>query len=491
MREWKKKFELDEVTLLQIQEYITHHSTLMELCNTLSGTASLLVDCQTAEGSKQTFLRDFRSLNLLLLKCVPQQPGLNWCSFLALIKEYGVTLPQLLLIKVEKYVVFPDDENIRMYNPLEISDSPSLPKNKLSKKGISLRLKQNLSVKELSKLVHELEEFQKPLMPYLTMFVFFKLNPCTMFDKYLRAEIKKEVTLKRTKKTKTSLPHRPLRKFRQASVLDQSGVSITVLEKALNKTKQLLTMLMQGEAPYSDIIANGELDLEELNIEKEFNTLKEYTSVTPDSQIGLEGLTGVRNLLELFQYAKHIQTIHDVCEQYHLVGCLEDEALKKVVTHVGKGHHSELTPNIARARMKLIKELLCINRDGETESKAIKRSASLEVFYTVANSTEFYQFIHDKQFYGEKGQATFQQQYQLITAQLQHEEYDESVLNHLLAAFNVMTPFMDDKQTFKELMTKVTDLDTTFRLRELETINRNITLIQLWFSRAEVSTCTV
>ena len=88
---------------------------------------------------------------------------------------------------------------------------------------------------------------------------------------------------------------------------------------------------------------------------------------------------------------------------------------------------------------------------------------------------------------GEEGQAMFQQQYQLITAQLQHEEYNETVLNHLYAAFKIIEPFMDTHQNFQQLMSKVTRLDVTNGVKQLQTVNSNITLIQLWFSRAEVS----
>ena len=88
---------------------------------------------------------------------------------------------------------------------------------------------------------------------------------------------------------------------------------------------------------------------------------------------------------------------------------------------------------------------------------------------------------------GEKGQAMFQQQYQLITAQLQHEEYNETVLNHLYAAFKFISPFMDTHQNFQQLMSQVTNLDVTNEMKQLQTVNTNITLIQLWFSRAEVS----
>jgi hypothetical protein len=50
-----------------------------------------------------------------------------------------------------------------------------------------------------------------------------------------------------------------------------------------------------------------------------------------------------------------------------------------------------------------------------------------------------------------------------------------------------MAPFMDSRQDLSTLMSKVLALDVTNGLRQLETVNANITLIRLWFSRAEVS----
>ena len=50
-----------------------------------------------------------------------------------------------------------------------------------------------------------------------------------------------------------------------------------------------------------------------------------------------------------------------------------------------------------------------------------------------------------------------------------------------------MAPFMDPRQDLGRLMSKVLALDVTNGLRQLETVNANITLIRLWFSRAEVS----
>ena len=137
---------------------------------------------------------------------------------------------------------------------------------------------------------------------------------------------------------------------------------------------------------------------------------------------------------------------------------------------------AKLTLLEASTNMKRVRYLLCQ-----------ASPSSLELFTAVGDSNAFYQFVHEKQFVGEKGQAVFQQQYQLITAQLQHEEYNETVLNHLYAAFKIIEPFMDRDQSFYKLMSQVARLDVTNGLKQLKTVNTNITLIQLWFSRIEVS----
>ena len=187
-------------------------------------------------------------------------------------------------------------------------------------------------------------------------------------------------------------------------------------------------------------------------------------------------------MLELFQYTTHVNNIRSVCGQYKLKGCLDDPKLKDLCAimedHVLSEDRSQLTPLEAKKKMTQVKHILCLG--DHTSSKC------LEIFAAMADSAAFYQFVRDKQFYGQQGQAIFRQQYELITAQLQHEEYDESVLNHLLVAFKIITPFMDSNKNLTELMQEVTEHNATHGFKQLNTVNSNITLIRLWFSRAEV-----
>lgn len=136
-----------------------------------------------------------------------------------------------------------------------------------------------------------------------------------------------------------------------------------------------------------------------------------------------------------------------------------------------------MTPIIASEKMKRVKRILCFS--SHTDPKC------LEIFAAVTDSAAFYQFVKEKHFYGKEGQENFLKQYELITAQLQHEDYDEQVLNHLRAAISVISPFME-ATSFTQLMKDVNLLNSVNCLKQLETVNSNITLIRLWFSRAEV-----
>lgn len=81
------------------------------------------------------------------------------------------------------------------------------------------------------------------------------------------------------------------------------------------------------------------------------------------------------------------------------------------------------------------------------------------------------------------------EQVELITNQLQDQEYDETVLSHLQVAFRCVVPFTDPQITFTDLLKKLNESDI-FRFSHwfnpLRTVNSNITTIKAWFSKAEV-----
>ena len=59
------------------------------------------------------------------------------------------------------------------------------------------------------------------------------------------------------------------------------------------------------------------------------------------------------------------------------------------------------------------------------------------------------------------------------------------VLNHLFTAFRIILPFLDDEQDFESLVMAVNAINISSGQQELRTVNKNIHMVKLWFSRAE------
>ena len=491
---WQQRILEHRINYDDILLYASYQAQLEQLCSIVCVSVASLtaVDLQAV---KTTFLQQFEQLNVCLLRYIPGQPDAHWCTLPSLLAEYGVALPPTLLNPISMYVLFPGEERALQGKLLENPLPPGAPSTSQFQPGheaCCLRLSKKLVLRRLSALVQELQQFLIPIIEHLDVLVFFKLHHSEMFEKYLRLYFRKELAKSETPSSRSSavlesfafsMPvfSSMLLEEEQEQGEAMEGLPLAILECSLASTVSLLLKLMDGIATYFEIIAEGELNLKELDIEREFNTLTSFAAFL-NLSTKQHGLSGVRSMLELFQFTIHIQNMQSVCEQYHLKGCLRDKTLHDLLTLVdelkSEANRANLTPLVASQRMLWVKESLCL--DKKTNYKC------LDLFAAVADSAAFYQFVRDKRFIGEKGQAVFRLQYQLITAQLQHEEYDETVLNHLFAAFKFIAPFMNTKQSFSELMDQVTQLDATNGLKQLETVNTNITLIRLWFSRAEV-----
>ena len=228
--------------------------------------------------------------------------------------------------------------------------------------------------------------------------------------------------------------------------------------------------------------------MHKFDAEKEFRILCDFSEF--GEECNDEGKEGIKHMLELVEYSPQISKIPDVCSQYQLVNCLHDPGLKELEEIIGKVNTPEyrdtMTGKTATDHIKKIWEIL--NIDSSIAKMCLK------IFSVVENCAEFYQFIKKKGFMNDN-RAAFSSQVELITAQLQHEDYNETVLNNLMPAFQYISPFLDTKQSLAELMNEIARLcregvsfgrDPTKHFCQLETVNSNITMIQLWFSKAEV-----
>ena len=484
---WRDKIISKKVNYDDIQLYLDVYSLLTRAATGLTAN-SLIVDSPYVHAIKADFLMAFEQLNIMLLRYISGQPDAGYCSLCEILTKYGVAFPRSILVTIKKHVSFPGENKTSAKKALNMENSiPLLISNRFSPGGpdIKLELTKDIDFLQLRNLVQELTSFLSPVENNLDFITFFYQNNSEIFDKYLKDQLKildsawSERTLQQPPTSNiVSLPLVMVEK-RQDTVT----AAISLLGQALENTKEFVLRLIQGNAMYTEIIASGSLNLRSLDIDCEFGILNSYAEYARIDMQNAEGLQGIQAMLQLFQYARHINVIHGVCQQFGLEACLLDDDMEELMDLANMldeaKTNNRLTAKEAIEKMRRVAEILCLD--------SRQNHRFLDLFAAVADSADFHQFIvKEKEFVEETGRELFVQQYQLITTQLQHEEYKEVVLNHLFAAFKMIMPFTQKGLSFKELMAQVSELNAYDGRRQLDTVNRNINLIRLWFSRAEV-----
>ncbi len=392
-----------------------------------------------------------------------------------LLADYDVELPAEIKTMINRAVFFHGS-----YKASEgpVATQPPLPDVPLTTHKVTLQLAVSTTRNDLSQLLAKLREFLKLIHPYVGMLVGLRHNH--IFRQYLKLEQQKTACL-------------------SISATEQSS-SLIQLHSSLSRVAELLRQLIKGSSiTYKQVTAEGSLNLERLNLREELFEIGHFFPECPSET----SYSGIRSILELIKFAQHIARIRDVCTKYKLENCLDDSELQELVVI-----HDEIQNDELRANMKLhnavqkretIIRNLCLQDASGTRC--------LQVFKLIADCMEFFIFVQEKffrfakedelesstsfeTFPVESALATFQQLFEIITQQLQHEDYNEQVLNQLHRAFRFILPFMDYRQTFRSLMTSVVQLDSSSEFEELRTATENINLIRLWFSRAEVSKFT-
>ncbi len=446
LRHWNSKLDSRKVSYGELKLYVKNEISLNRLSE-MALAESLLVPPVTAD-MKNDFLVNYDLLNVLLLKYIPGQSEFNWCTLSSLLENFGVCLPQDVQDIILKKLYFPSRNEEK-----KLGISLKFPKKRKfqPENNIMLRIHEDMTLSELVYVVQKVKDFQKPFEQYLKAMVFFKLKKGILFEKYVHFNL-------------TS--HEP---------------STHNLVKALKNTQVLIDCILCGTATYSDIVIEDDFLLHQPNREREFAVFAEYIQFLGLRKDDCKGLSNVRSMFELFHFTTHFKNMQLVFEQYHLDRCSQDPKFKELAKMMQRvldeDERLKITPLEASVTMGQIKHILGFKE--ETSSQY------LNIFDALTQSTAFHQFIIEKKYH--ERQAIFMQQYYLITAQLQHEDYEEGVLNHLRAAFKVVILFMDARKDFNGLISEVIALDAAIGVKHLETINNNIILIERWFTQAEVS----
>ena len=249
--------------------------------------------------------------------------------------------------------------------------------------------------------------------------------------------------------------------------------------RAVKLTTDFLEKFKHSRVTYKELKRLEFLNLRKAKRESEIALLQRFYE--EKNEEFSDFLTQLRDMSNLLDTLKLIPGITKVFCTFHMQNCTTDSGYQTLV-ELGEQFSSDeerdnLTGAVASARMK---DVLTIIYPLELQQ--------LELFSVVGRSEEFYEFLKTIE---QQGAERFHDLHQLITQFMQHEEYNDAVLNQLPHAREYMLPFLDQEQDFNSLLQRVKAMCDRVTASEdfsdLETVNTNMNLIRLWFSKAEVS----
>ena len=243
---------------------------------------------------------------------------------------------------------------------------------------------------------------------------------------------------------------------------------------SLDETVAFLHSITEQQVGYKQLKTLQFFQLSEVQKQSEIELLRGFHKI---EQKGDDFLSAFKDMTDFVTIVDMIPQIEDVCRMCDLKKCLEDDDLAYLVEikeNYGTDEAKDaLNSQLASDAMKQIRPILPLN------------CQQLELFAQIAANRDFYQFIKEIEI---QGKERFRSLYSLITSMLQHEEYNDEVLNQLPIAREYVLPFLDREQNFRSLMERVDSVSKKARgnFQQMEVMKNNINLVRRWFSKAEV-----
>ena len=359
--------------------------------------------------------------------------------------------------------MIPGDLNLAIsssfYFPHERPSNVPVQKLPSQKKHIVyLFVKESLKLKEIVDLCNQLEAFLAPIKPFLHFLEHFHLNESQIFQLFVRRELEDD-----------------------AESLKHLEVSIQNFAEILESVKHKFLNILTGAAVYSDIASIADCFGKGMDITKEMNVITKCKDFQNNSS--RDTVQSFKNIFVLHQIAEHIDALHDFCLEFELHKCMGDDHFKKLrkIVQAKESWQHETISTLCKIFQE-IRQLL-----GIVDENKLKEFTFLKLFRPLSTETkELRDFMIENNFRG-KGKDRFLELFDLVTQARQHDEYNAGILNPLYAVYYLLVPLNKPDLSFQELIDEVSKLNYDECLSQLKTVNSNIDLIRMWFSKAEVS----
>ena len=378
------------------------------------------------------------------------------CKLHELLCSYDVEVPEDILLFAQN----------KLLDSKEMTTIEEAQGIQLSKKfiGFTLYLHEECTLEEIIVVCSKYEEFEnKFIHGNIKKLVYFHLESSKLFQSYVSKQLQPELSFQNSLYSVNTEASGPM--------------SAEYFNKVLTDVLQSLDELILGYFTYSEIVSCHEDCLcNNDSLFQEIRILKKYVKGFEFPQAFKEGLDNLESMFHLIECSPNIISLCKILKNFEALKDinLAPPDLFEIANDMQSKKNERISVLEAKQMMEKIKNIL-----GITEGLDC-----LKILPAIAQSIEFYSFLYDQKYFGKDGQKRFKQKYDLITAQLQHQAYNDTILNHLWVAYTIMKPFLETSNSLKELVNKIKAISKG--KNQLMTVNSNLTTICIWFSKAEV-----
>ena len=359
-----------------------------------------------------------------------------------ILAQYGVNFPEIIIVFVEKYLQYSEENGENMpYRKVLWNDSVH-----------------DISYKTLEGIAENLKSFLKPVHKFLPFMEYFHCNKSQLFDACMN----------------------------QVSVEEEQD-SMQRLVNIIKQVKTKVDRIMTNDSvSYDDVSIM--CSLSRSNCQKEMEILHNFPEYkTSDVSSFLAMINDVNTLL-LFQPS--IESVVTLCNRFDLKSCLNDQTFEKVksINDVLLFEDRKLQMQLSEA-LDYLKTIRQVFKSSTVECFSDEeRKPYLELIAELAESEKFHLFLKSHRFLSERG--LFHNKLQLVTTQLQEEEYGSEVIDQLLPAFTLLSP-LDENIEFSALIDHIFQQENPLHYRkQLQMVNSSMEGIHVWFSGIDVS-CSI
>ena len=353
---------------------------------------------------------------------------------------------------------------------------------------ITYRAYQSSQLSSLESLKVSLATFLEPLKDSLDTLVFIDFKKCQILEKCINYFLEK---LSSTYLLSHQHSHTVIT---DSNKFDHDYERRMVrLNTAVQKAETVVLSLIKDNVRIGTIANIFNLsDLKSIDLLVETESLQQYYKLKIGQEVFVDISTSFTALLELHAVYKHIFALQKTCALLGLNECLTDPKMNqlfKIANEVDEAlEASELdlqnthffTLLEACVKVSTLKDIFGIDD--------IIDNPCFILFSLLQHGCPLYDFAQERGYNLNNGMETFHQEYQLVTADLLHEDHQEELLVVLLGAMELTSCFFDESCSLLDLWISINKIsNVSAATAQLKTVNEEINLIRTCFIRTSVS----